>query len=125
MSEKIPNFKPMTRGEMPEAPEWIDRFIAPLNRQIQALTSALQGGIGPAHEDADTREIQVRHGVTVEVFSSRVKGRPRGALILAAEHPVRAWRAQPVDSGKLELTVYFDAPEPAGDVGITVKVLGG
>ncbi len=124
MADPLPLWKPPTPDEIPEAPEWLTRWMAPYNRQLTAITNALAGGLDERHELADVKEIEVRDGEMLEVRTEKVRTKPKGVQILATEFPIRAWNGRGIDIGALELTVYFEAPAPAGDVPITIKILG-
>lgn len=125
MAEPLPLWKPPSRGEIPEAPEWMERWMAPYNRQMKAITDTLSGGIDSKNEASEEKTVEVRHGVPLPVTCSKVKTKPKGLLILATEYPIASWAGRGTDTGKLELTVNFASPAPAGDVPVTIKILGG
>lgn len=125
MADPVPLFKPSNRGEIPEAPEWLERWMAPYDRQIKALTDVLAGGITPTHEAAEVKVVPVRHGVSIDVSSTKVKGKPSGVQVIASENPIKSWSGVGIDQGTVRLTVNFDTPVPAGDVDVTIKILGG
>lgn len=124
MAEPLGDFKPITRQEVPEAPEWADRYLAAINKQVKAITDLLKGGLGPRQENADQRAIDVRHGKATTVTSSKLTGRPAGAVLVSSPFPIQAFQAVPTDVREIEVTAWFQAPVPTGDVEIVIKILG-
>lgn len=124
MADPVPLWKPTSRAEIPEAPEWLERWMAPYNRQIKAITDTLAGGITPTHEAAEVKVVPVRDGVRSVISSTKVKGKPSGVQVISSENPIKSWSGRGIDQGTIELTVSFDPPV-MGDVDVTVKILGG
>jgi len=105
---------------------WVWEVLQAYSDQMKALTDLHQGGHTAEEERAEIRTIAVRHGVPLEVTSTKLKTRPIGVLVLAC--PVRCETPvfEALGEGEMRVTFYFTAsPPPAGDVEVTVKMVGG
>jgi hypothetical protein len=125
MNNTIPAFKPLSRGEFPDAPEWADRYMGPVNRQLDIITKSLQGRLLPANTSGGPlKKIGVRHGRKVRVQIDGMRIRPSGVTIVATPYPAFAPVVEPVDVGTLDLTVYFGTPVPSQEVPVVIQVHG-
>lgn len=122
---RIRDFVPPNSQEIPGMPKdarWVQAYMAPVFEHLKLLTQAAQGKLSSDNLNEDTKTISVRHGIPVEI-TTKVKGRPLGASLLAFTSPCIISEAQPIDIGKIRLAVEFDDSSPDERV-VTVLVKG-
>lgn len=106
----IQSFTPPDRkliSGIPKDADWIDLYMAPVFEHIRLLTQAVQGNLSSENLNDDMKVVSVRHGIPIEV-TTKIKGRPLGALLIAVPSPCILREAQPIDVGKIRLTIEFD-----------------
>lgn len=122
---KIQDFIPPNPDETPGFPKdakWLPVYLQGVFEQIKLLTQAVQGKLSSENLNEDTKTIFVRHAVPIEV-TCKVKGRPTGASIIAFAAPCVLSEIQPIDVGKIRLTVDFDDAS-TDERAVTVLVKG-
>lgn len=76
---KIQNFQPTARTEVKDAPEWLDRFLDPIYKQIDLLTQMGQSRIAVGDNlNQEFLQVRVRHDTDIDVGLQLLKGKPRG-----------------------------------------------
>ena len=123
---QIAKFKPFSRSDVPQAPEWMDEVFKKLNGILKEHTTALQGQLALGeNQNAEIRVLQVRDGVPQDVTLQTLRGRPVGATLLYWDQPVTAFpvRMVIIDVNKVRVTVDF-ATDPEVAVNVTIVFWG-
>lgn len=122
----IGTFHGASRAEVPEAPQWIDKFVGPIYEYLDQLSKLAAGKI--SLEDnllCEVRQLVVKHRVPVEIALKTLTAKPLGVMRLFEDLNDDAWmRARIIDEKRVELTFRFDS-EPKDPVTVRVVVWGG
>jgi hypothetical protein len=122
---KISDFIPPNPSETPGFPKdakWLPVYLQSVFEHLKLLTQAMQGKLSSENSNDDTKTVFVRHGIPIEV-TCKVKGRPTGASIIAFTDPCVLSEIQPIDVGKIRLTVSFDDAAP-DERAVTILIKG-
>jgi len=121
---KIKSFKAVTRQLVPDAPEWVERLLEPINKQIKELTDILSKRASLADQiDCDVRTFEVIHNSPAELVLN-VQSRVVGFTIIDSGNLRAQGSMNIIDSKKVTLTVNF-ATDPGKKMPVTVVFWGG
>lgn len=123
---KIEQYRPVDIEDVANVPEnsqWVEEYMAPVHEQLRKLTLILQSNVGIDNLAAESRTVTMRSGREVAIDLTTLKGRPYGAVAVAADSLVTAFTAQPTDVGKIALTGTF--ADTDRDVEVKVLIFGG
>lgn len=128
---KVPDFTPVSQSEVPEMPEWMERPLAPIHRQLEKVTDALQTGLSVGDNfEAETRSLKLLSGKPAQVkITALDKAKPAKLLSVGPRkyHESILWKV--VDLETIEVTAWFNTePDfsgttPADEVDIILVVM--
>lgn len=119
---KPKKFKAATRQAVPEAEEWVEELLSPLNSQVRDLTHILDTGIRLSDNlDGEYVSLSVKDSTDYEVSLKRVRA-PYGAIMVYSslyDYGHLKWKK--LDNDRIQLAVKWDSsPTSAVDVVIYV-----
>ena len=124
---KVSNFKRLSRTDNPQIPEWMEPLLKVINDQFESITTALQGSLTfDDNFNAEIKEFSLKDNTAVDVKLSRVKGKPRGVILLdrdVFDYHVAAFEI--LDEKTVRVKLSFTDTAPLGDVKIRLLVVGG
>lgn len=126
---KLANVRRIAREEIPEAPDWIDKLLTPLNQSIEQITQAISGQL----TFADNMLCAIKtntfsHGVELKVKNPLKSGaKPAGLLPFTANGVVGidACRMTYQSSGDVGITFWFENGMPGDTSPVTYVLIGG
>lgn len=121
---KVGNYATPTPGDHPEVPESLFALLHPTMDQVETLTTAAQGRLGPENLDWEVRELELSDDTTTQVALQRLRSAPLGCVLLwtaLADHGQLHW--QPIDRSTISVNVTW-ASSPTTPVLTRFLVLG-
>lgn len=74
---KVPSYKPVSRINVPDAPEWLDKLRDTDIAQTKKISQALQNQLGLEDNlNAEVITTEVTHNVWTSVAINKVRGKP-------------------------------------------------
>lgn len=67
---------------VPESSRWIDDVLESRDRAIEELTTLGQGQVGFDNLNQEIRELKVRHALPIDVRTEKLRGKPRGGIVI-------------------------------------------
>lgn len=118
-------YKRVTRQDLGAVPEWVDKFLDPIQRQLEILSQVMQHNITVADNMAsEVRVIDLTNGVEAEIKLSRLT-RPPSVVFCGwaslGNITGFAWRV--LEQQKIGVTVTTDASAGAKMTARIVSIL--
>jgi len=121
---RVQNFERLTHESIPGAPRepWVEQLFEVVNRQLESVTTALQGRIGIENENAANVAMELQHGIT-SVVTASIKGIVSEVRAIRAGTALESLVWTQTGAREIEVTPYFRG-SPATSVEVTLKVIG-
>lgn len=121
----VPKFKPVSRQNVPQAPEWVEKITDPIVDQIKDLTRAAQNQLSfYDNMNAEVREFSVSQDEWTTIQLNVLRGSPIGVYLLWTElDDYCKFKWKRIDIKRVSIKVYFDSA-PATETKIRIVVMG-
>lgn len=131
---KLQGFSPVTKADVQELPDWAERVFGPLNAQVAALTSMLQGQASTENLYVELREFRIKSAQSVDLSLQKIKTKVAGVFLAYVDGDYFAsMKWKPIDQGKIRVTIDFSTVSglgtgtgsiPSGEILVRLKVEG-
>jgi hypothetical protein len=121
----IGKFKPVTKANVPQMEDWLEKVTDPIVDQIKDLTMALQNQLSfNDNLNAEVREFGITHDAWTQIELKTLRGVPIGCFLLwTAQDDYTQFRWKLIDINKVAIKVKFGT-DPATVTKVRVVVMG-